>query len=137
MKNPLKISLLFLLVFSSFLFIKCSDNEENTDAKESLTEDSIEELDLSFIYDPDFMDKNNIDQIEVELNTDGDKIYTLSFDQEVYTKGAVAPGEDKKCFNEECVISELEECFEKGGTKAVVEKKKVLGKTVAVEVSCE
>lgn len=127
MKNPLKINLLMLSIFLSLLFVSCSNSEENNELKENL-----EEVDMSFMYKTSFMDKFRVNQIEVELNTDGDTIYTLSFDQELYTKAAVAPGESEKCYSQECVIKELEECFEKGGTQAVVEKK-----LVGVKVSCK
>jgi len=47
-------------------------------------------------------------------------------------KMAVLPDDSKRCYSKECVKEELKECFEKGGTKAVIEVK-----TVGVKVSCE
>lgn len=130
MKNLVKISLLISLMFFSLILINCSDNEEDMGIKEKSTK----ELDLSFIYDLDFMDKNKINQIEVELDTDGDKIYTLHFDQELNIKAMVLPGKDIDCEDKECIGKEMKECLDNGGDKVTLTKKKETGK---MNVKCE
>jgi len=116
------------LTFLSIILIRCS-------TEETVKPETDKKIDLDFLYSDLFTEDNNIKEIEIGTDTDGNDIYTLFFDKEKMSnlKMAVLPGDSINCFDTDCVSDEIEECLDKGGKKVTIIK---LSETKA-KIKCE
>ena len=133
----MKSNIIYKYAFLFFIVILTSCNKNSKEDiinKSSNTKETEQNIDLSYLYDVKFMNDNKIDEIEVSLDKMNNQVFTVLFEKsnKKLLKSAVAPGKEVTCYSSDCVAEELQDCFDRGGSEATLEKG-----AISVTVSCK